>query len=112
MLAKYSGLHYWRSCCIGRVIVETFALEGAHLALIDLNAAGLKEPCFDLRAEQGVRQGMLAALAPYEGVIDILVPNVGGSFLAHSKTFPASSDRRPLRSTSSRSCTPAVWRCR
>jgi NAD(P)-dependent dehydrogenase (short-subunit alcohol dehydrogenase family) len=31
----------------------------------------------DLRTEQGVREGMVAALAPYEGAIDILVPNVG-----------------------------------
>jgi NAD(P)-dependent dehydrogenase (short-subunit alcohol dehydrogenase family) len=76
---------------IGRAIAEAFAQEGARLALIDLNAAGLEElaaalrstgtvvhtAVADLRLEQGVREGMLTALAPYEGAIDILVPNVG-----------------------------------
>jgi len=76
---------------IGRAIAEAFAREGARLALIDLNMEGLEvlaaalrttgavvhTVVADLRTEQGVRQGTLAALAPYEGVIDILVPNVG-----------------------------------
>jgi len=76
---------------IGRAIAEAFAHEEARLALIDLNAAGLEElaaalrltgtvvntAVADLRTEQGVREGMLASLAAYEGAIDILVPNVG-----------------------------------
>ncbi len=76
---------------IGRAIAEAFAREGARLALIDVNADGLEELAAALRAEgtvvstavadlsteQGVQEGMLAALAPYEGAIDILVPNVG-----------------------------------
>jgi NAD(P)-dependent dehydrogenase (short-subunit alcohol dehydrogenase family) len=76
---------------IGRAIAEAFAREGAHLALLDLNAAGLEElatalctrgtvvhtAVADLRTEEGVREGMIAVLAAYEGVIDILVPNVG-----------------------------------
>ena len=76
---------------IGRAIAEVFAREGARLALIDVNAEGLEElaaalrtegvvvstAVADLRTEQGVQEGMLAALAPYEGAIDILVPNVG-----------------------------------
>ncbi len=76
---------------IGRAIAEAFAREGARLALLDLNMATLEElaavlrttgavvhtAVADLRTEEGVRQGMLAALAPFEGVIDILVPNVG-----------------------------------
>ena len=66
---------------IGRAIAEAFAKEGAHLALIDFNAEGLEElaaklrteeavvntAVADLRTEQGVQEGMLAALAPYEG---------------------------------------------
>jgi NAD(P)-dependent dehydrogenase (short-subunit alcohol dehydrogenase family) len=76
---------------IGRAIATAFAWEGADLALLDLNAADLEElaaalrktgaavqtAVADLSTEQGVREGMLAALAPYEGAIDILVPNVG-----------------------------------
>ncbi len=76
---------------IGRAIAEAFAREGARLALLDLHATGMEElstalhaeravvhtAVADLRTEEGVRQGMLAALAPYKGVIDILVPNVG-----------------------------------
>jgi short-subunit dehydrogenase len=76
---------------IGRAIAKASAWEGADLALLDRNAAGLEELAAalrttgvavqavvaDLRTEQGVREGMLAALAPYEGTIDILVPNVG-----------------------------------
>src|SRR5207248_203126 len=76
---------------IGLAIAEAFAREGARLALIDVNAEGLEElaevlrttgavvntSVADLRTEQGVREGMLAALTPYEGAIDILVPNVG-----------------------------------
>ena len=76
---------------IGRAIAEAFAQEGARLALIDVNAEGLGElaavlraggtvlntAVADLRTEQGVRESVLAALAPYEGAIDILVPNVG-----------------------------------
>ena len=83
---------------IGRAIAKAFAWEGADLALLDRNAAGLEElaaalrttgvtvqtAVADLRTERGVREGMLATLAPYEGAIDILVPNVGaliaGSF--------------------------------
>ncbi len=76
---------------IGRAIAEAFAREGARLALLDLNTIGIEEltsklrakgavvhtAVADLRTEEGVREGMLAALAPFEGVIDILVPNVG-----------------------------------
>src|SRR5947209_605319 len=76
---------------IGRAIAEAFAREEARLALIDVNAEGLEElaaalrtegavvstAVADLRTEQGVQEGMLAALAAYEGTIDILVPNVG-----------------------------------
>ncbi len=76
---------------IGRAIAEAFAREGARLALLDLNAAGLEElaaalrhtgtvvhtAVADLRTEQGVQEGMQAALSAYEGAIDILVPNVG-----------------------------------
>lgn len=76
---------------IGRAIAEVFARESARLALIDVNVEGLEElaaklrtagavvniSVADLRTEQGVREAMLAALAPYEGAIDILVPNVG-----------------------------------
>jgi NAD(P)-dependent dehydrogenase (short-subunit alcohol dehydrogenase family) len=76
---------------IGRAIAEAFAREGARLALIDVNSAKLEELAAallqtgsavqaveaDLSTEQGVREGILAALAPYEEAIDILVPNVG-----------------------------------
>jgi NAD(P)-dependent dehydrogenase (short-subunit alcohol dehydrogenase family) len=77
---------------IGRAIAEAFAKEGARLALIDVNAEGLEElaaalraegtvtvntAVADLRTEQGVQEGILAALAAYEDAINILVPNVG-----------------------------------
>jgi len=86
---------------IGRAIAEAFAREGARLALIDLNTEGLvvlaaalrttgavvHTVVADLRTEQGVRQGTLAALAPYEGVIDIMVPNVGALIAAPFETL-------------------------
>src|SRR5207244_1887999 len=76
---------------IGRAIAKAFAWEGADLALLDRNETGLEElaaalrmtgvaihtAAADLSTEQGVQEGMLAALAPYQGAIDILVPNVG-----------------------------------
>ncbi len=76
---------------IGRAIAKAFAWEGADLALLDRNQAGLEELAAalrptgvavqtvvaDLSTEQGVREGMLTALAPYQGAIDALVPNVG-----------------------------------
>ena len=76
---------------IGRAIAEAFAREGARLALIDVNSASLEElaaslrsggsivqaAVADLRSEQGVREGMQAVLAAYDGTLDILVPNVG-----------------------------------
>ena len=76
---------------IGRAIAEAFARENAHLALIDVNSARLQELAAslhrtgasvqaveaDLRSEPGVREGMRAALAPFDGALDILVPNVG-----------------------------------
>ena len=76
---------------IGQAIAKAFAWEGADLALLDCNATGLEElvgalrptgvtvqmVVADLSTEQGVREGMQTALAPYGGVLDILVPNVG-----------------------------------
>jgi 3-oxoacyl-[acyl-carrier protein] reductase len=76
---------------IGRAIAKGFAWEGADLALLDRNETGLEElaaalcmtgvaihtTVADLSTEEGVREGMLTALAPYQGAIDILVPNVG-----------------------------------
>jgi NAD(P)-dependent dehydrogenase (short-subunit alcohol dehydrogenase family) len=83
---------------IGRAIAKAFAWEGADLALIDRNATGLEELAAalwatgvavhtvvaDLGTERGVREGMLAALAPFEGTLDILVANVGA---LHSGPF-------------------------
>jgi NAD(P)-dependent dehydrogenase (short-subunit alcohol dehydrogenase family) len=76
---------------IGRAIAEAFAREGARLALLDLNATSIEElattlrtrgaavqtAVADLSTEQGVREGMQDALAPFDGALDILVPNVG-----------------------------------
>jgi NAD(P)-dependent dehydrogenase (short-subunit alcohol dehydrogenase family) len=76
---------------IGRAIATAFAWEGADLALLDRDKMGLEElaaalrpmgvrvqtTVVDLRTAHGVRAGMQAALAPYGGVLDILVPNVG-----------------------------------
>jgi len=76
---------------IGRAIAKAFAWEGADLALLDRDKMGLEElaaalrpmgvrvqtAVVDLRTAHGVRGGMQTALAPYGGVLDILIPNVG-----------------------------------
>jgi NAD(P)-dependent dehydrogenase (short-subunit alcohol dehydrogenase family) len=76
---------------IGRAIAKAFAWEGADLALLDRDKTGVEDlaaalrpmgvrvqtAVVDLRTAHGVRQGMQAALAPFGGVLDILVPNVG-----------------------------------
>ena len=76
---------------IGRAIAKAFAWEGADLALLDRDKTGVEElaaalritgvtvqtTVVDLRTAHGVREGMQAALAPFGGVLDILVPNVG-----------------------------------
>jgi NADP-dependent 3-hydroxy acid dehydrogenase YdfG len=72
---------------IGRAIAKAFAWEGADLALLDRDKTGVEElavalrpmgvtvqtTVVDLRTAHGVREGMQAALAPYGGVLDILV---------------------------------------
>src|SRR2546421_6647227 len=76
---------------IGRAIAKAFAWEGADLALLDRDKTGVENlavalrttgvrvqtAVVDLRTAHGVRQGMQAALAPFGGVLDILIPNVG-----------------------------------
>jgi NAD(P)-dependent dehydrogenase (short-subunit alcohol dehydrogenase family) len=75
----------------GRAIAKGFAERGSHLALLDINAAGLEELAGALRAsgvsvqtaiadlstEQGVREGIAEALARFERRVDVLVANVG-----------------------------------
>src|SRR5260221_6288574 len=86
---------------IGRALSKAFAWEGADLALLDRDEAVLEELAAPLRmarlavhttvadlcTEQGVQEGMLCALAAYDGAIDILVPNVGVLIAGSCESF-------------------------
>lgn len=73
---------------IGRAAADAFAAEGARLALVDIDEAGLQAAhaqldgdvavaIADLSTEEGVTAGLGAALAAYDGRVDVLVNNVG-----------------------------------
>ena len=73
---------------IGRAAADAFAAEGARLALVDLDEAGLEAAraelgdevaiaVADLSTEAGVAAGLRDALAPHGGRVDVLVNNVG-----------------------------------
>ncbi len=75
---------------IGRATSTAFAAEGARLALIDKDEAGLKAlkeeleaqaqvetACADLSDAQGVVEGTRKALSEYGGRCDVLINNVG-----------------------------------
>ncbi len=75
---------------IGRATAAAFAEEGARLALIDKDEAGLaalrealsgrisvSTACADLSGAEGVRNGVRGALEPFGGRCDVLVNNVG-----------------------------------
>lgn len=107
---------------VGKAIAEAFACEGARLALLDVNAAGLEElaaalrltgtvvnmAVADLRTEQSVQEDILVVLAPYEGTIG---QTSARSVRAHSRLYPASRGGKPLPSTASHTSTSAAWRC-
>lgn len=75
----------------GRAFAKAFAGQGAHLALLDINARALDALAQELRREEaqvvatvadlgsaeGVRAGIDAVLAPYGHQIDLLISNVG-----------------------------------
>ena len=75
---------------IGRATAIAFAREGAALALVDLDRAGLAKlvdelgtevkvatSVSDLSTRAGVESGIAEALRPHGGVVDVLVNNVG-----------------------------------
>lgn len=76
---------------IGAAVAHLFAEEGAHLALLDVNAIGLdrlvtmlrdqgstvQSVAADLSAERGVRTGIDAVLTPYHDRVEVLIANVG-----------------------------------
>lgn len=77
---------------LGAAIAERLGAEGARLALLDIDAAGLERVATALRAkgaevlarpgdvtEEAVVQEAFAAIAEAAGPIDILVNNVGGA---------------------------------
>jgi NAD(P)-dependent dehydrogenase (short-subunit alcohol dehydrogenase family) len=77
---------------IGRAAALTFAAEGADLALVDIDADGLAElvakigssarvgtGSSDLATAAGVSEGLTAALAQFDGRVDVLVNNVGAA---------------------------------
>ncbi len=77
---------------LGAAIAERLGAEGARLALLDIDAAGLERVAAALRAkgaevlarpgdvtEEAVVQEAFAAFAEAAGPIDILVNNVGGA---------------------------------
>jgi len=88
---------------IGRATALAFAKEGASLALLDIDAAGLeavkKEAAglgakaavtvADLASEKGVADGIKAGLASYGGTLDVLVNNVGAGAV---RTFDQLTD--------------------
>lgn len=82
---------------IGSATARVFADARAHLALLDSDSAGLERlggllreqgavfrtVVADLSNEQGVRDGIQAALEPYNGQIAVLVANVGQLIAGH-----------------------------
>ncbi len=88
---------------IGRATALAFAKEGAHLALLDLDAEGLATvkteadtlgvkvatARADLSTQAGIEGGIDEALAAHGGVLDVLVNNVGTGFV---RTFDQLSD--------------------
>lgn len=77
---------------IGRAAAESFAAEGAKLALLDIDAEALADlsgaldtetatAVADLSTKAGVEEGIAAALAPHGGAVDVLVNNVGAGYV-------------------------------
>jgi NAD(P)-dependent dehydrogenase (short-subunit alcohol dehydrogenase family) len=79
---------------IGSALARAFADKGANLALLDINSEALsalskelpgrrtppvtvRTAVTDLCKEQDIREGIQQVLSPYDGVIDVLVANVG-----------------------------------
>ena len=93
---------------IGAASARAFAAEGAHLALVDINEAGLKALAADLAPAtvhyavgdlstlDGVTGGLDAALAPYDGRIDVLFNNVGAGSLGLFDTLTDTDWTRTL----------------
>ena len=88
---------------IGRATALAFAAEGANLALVDLDRAGLDELATaagkvgarvglgvaDLSTATGVAAGIDEALGPFARRVDVLVNNVGSGYV---RTFDQLTD--------------------
>ena len=84
---------------IGKAIAETYAKEGAKLALADINLTGLKKlqkeltkvevyvEKVDITSEKAC-QTFIANVAKKFGRIDVLVNNAGTALMGDMETFP------------------------
>lgn len=106
---------------IGRAVTHLFATQGARLALLDADAAGLERlaatlrtlggdiqtAVADLSTELGVREGISAVLAPYDYQIDVLVANVGQLIAGRFEEVTAAA----WESAFAINCLSHVWTC-
>jgi NAD(P)-dependent dehydrogenase (short-subunit alcohol dehydrogenase family) len=106
---------------IGTAVAHIFAEQGAHLALLDVNVAGLEHlattlrdqgitvqsAAADLSTESGVRASIDAALMPYQDRIDVLIANVGQLIAGRFEQVTAAQWERALAIN----CLTHVWAC-
>ena len=110
---------------IGRATAKAFAWEGADLALLDRNKTGVEDlaaalrstgvrvqtAVVDLRTAHGVRHGMQARLLLLGEPSTFWYQTLERSLPGPARPWKAGSCTKRLRSTSSRTSTPAAWLC-